>query len=43
MPISLKNAISTKGNHQGDPIYAQTTFPVVLDDRIVAERLADLQ
>ena len=35
LPIMLKNAISTKGNHQGDPIYAQTTFPVVLDDRIV--------
>jgi hypothetical protein len=35
LPISLKNAISTKGNHQGDPVYAQTTFPVVLNDQIV--------
>jgi hypothetical protein len=35
IPISLRNAISTKGNHQGDPVYAQTTFPVVVDDRIV--------
>ena len=35
LPISLKNAISTKSNRQGDPVYAQTTFPVVLNDRIV--------
>jgi len=35
IPISLRNAISTQGNHQGDPVYAQTTFPVVVDDRIV--------
>lgn len=35
IPISLKNAISTKGNRQGDPVYAQTTFPVVVNDRIV--------
>jgi hypothetical protein len=35
VPISLKNTISTKANHEGDPIYAQTTFPVVVNDRIV--------
>ena len=35
IPITLKNTISTKANHEGDPIYAQTTFPVVVDDRIV--------
>ena len=35
LPITLKNAISTKSSHLGDPIYAQTTFPVVLEDRIV--------
>ena len=35
IPISLKNTISTKANREGDPIYAQTTFPVVVDDRIV--------
>jgi hypothetical protein len=35
IPIALRNAISTKGNHEGDPVYAQTTFPVVIDDRIV--------
>lgn len=35
IPIELKNAISTKSNRQGDPVYARTTFPVVLNDRIV--------
>ncbi len=35
LPISLTNAISTKSNQQGDPVYAQTTFPVVLNGRIV--------
>lgn len=35
IPVALKNAISTKGNQQGDPVYAQTTFPVVLNERIV--------
>jgi type IV secretion system protein VirB10 len=35
IPVALKNAISTKGNHQGDPVYAETTFPVVIEDRIV--------
>lgn len=35
VPISLKNAISTKSNQQGDPVYAETTFPVVLNERIV--------
>lgn len=35
IPVALKNAISTKSNHVGDPIYAQSTFPVVVKDRIV--------
>lgn len=35
VPIELKNAISTKGNHEGDPIYARTTFPVVINDQIL--------
>ncbi|HJU09247.1 MAG TPA: hypothetical protein VJ728_00145 [Candidatus Binataceae bacterium] len=35
IPIALKNTISTKGNHEGDPIYAQSTFPVVINDRII--------
>jgi type IV secretion system protein VirB10 len=35
IPIALKNTISTKANHEGDPIYAQSTFPVVINDKIV--------
>lgn len=35
IPVMLKNTISTKSNHEGDPIYAQSTFPVAVDDRIV--------
>lgn len=35
IPIALKNTISTKGNREGDPIYAQSTFPVVVNDRII--------
>ena len=35
IPVSLKNAISTKSSQQGDPIYAETTFPVVVNDRIL--------
>jgi len=33
--IALKNTISTKSNREGDPIYAQSTFPVAVNDRIV--------
>jgi hypothetical protein len=35
VPIALVNAISTKGSHEGDPVYARTTFPVVLDENIL--------
>jgi hypothetical protein len=35
IPIALKNTISTKANHEGDPIYARSTFPVVVNDQIV--------
>lgn len=35
IPIALKNTISTKANHEGDPIYARSTFPVVVSDKIV--------
>jgi hypothetical protein len=35
IPIALKNTISTKSNHEGDPIYAQSTFPVVVNEHIV--------
>jgi len=35
VPIVLKHAISTKGSREGDAVYAETTFPVVLNDRVV--------
>jgi type IV secretion system protein VirB10 len=35
VPLSLAQAISTKNAREGDPVYAQTTFPFVLNDRIL--------
>jgi len=35
VPVVLKNTISTRANHEGDPVYAQTTFPVVVNDKIL--------
>ncbi len=35
VPLALKHAISTKSAREGDAVYAQTTFPVVLNDRIL--------
>jgi hypothetical protein len=35
IPVTILNAISTKTSREGDPIYTQTTFPVVVNDRIV--------
>ena len=35
VPLSLKQAISTKAAKVGDPVYAETAFPFVLNDRIV--------
>jgi type IV secretion system protein VirB10 len=35
VPLSLKQAISTKTAKEGDAVYAMTTFPVVLEDRIL--------
>ena len=35
IPLSLKQAISTKTAREGDPVYCETTFPFVLNDRIV--------
>jgi type IV secretory pathway VirB10-like protein len=29
VPIELKHAVSSKGTHEGDGVYAETTFPVV--------------
>src|SRR5438552_915159 len=35
VPLALKQAISTKNAHEGDAVYAETTFPVALENRIV--------
>jgi hypothetical protein len=35
VPLALKQTISTKTAKEGDPVYAQTTFPFALNDRIV--------
>ena len=35
VPLRLKQAISTKTAREGDAVYAETTFPVALDDRIL--------
>jgi hypothetical protein len=34
-PVELKHAISSKGTHEGDGVYAETTFPVVINGRVV--------
>jgi type IV secretion system protein VirB10 len=35
IPLSLKQAISTKNAHEGDTVYAETVFPYVVNDRVV--------
>jgi hypothetical protein len=35
IPVSLAQAISTKNAREGDAVYAQTSFPFVLNDRIL--------
>lgn len=35
VPIALKHAISTKSSREGESVYAETTFPVVLNDRVL--------
>jgi hypothetical protein len=35
IPLELKHAISTKGTQEGAAVYAQTTFPFALNDRIL--------
>ena len=35
IPLALKQAISTKNAREGDPVYAATTFPFVLNDRVL--------
>jgi len=35
VPVALKHAISTKSTREGDAVYAETTFPVVVSDRVL--------
>lgn len=35
VPLSLQQAISTKNAREGDPVYASTVFPFVLNDHIL--------
>jgi hypothetical protein len=35
VPLSLKQAISTKTARDGDPVYAETAFPFVVNDKVV--------
>jgi hypothetical protein len=35
VPLALKQAISTKSAKEGDPVYAETTFPFVVDNHII--------
>lgn len=35
VPVALKHAISTKSAKEGDSVYAETTFPVVANERVL--------
>src|SRR5579864_6464777 len=35
LPLSLKQAISTRNAREGDAVYAETAFPFVINDRIL--------
>jgi hypothetical protein len=35
IPLSLKQAISTKNAREGDAVYAETAFPFVLNERVI--------
>ena len=35
IPLSLKQAISTKNAREGDAVYAETVFPFVINERVV--------
>jgi type IV secretion system protein VirB10 len=43
IPLSLKQAISTKNAREGDAVYAETAFPFVVDDRVVVPAGAYIQ
>ncbi|MBS1849813.1 MAG: hypothetical protein JST79_02790 [Acidobacteria bacterium] len=35
VPVALKHALSTKSAREGDAVYAETTFPVVVNERVL--------
>ena len=35
LPVALKHAVSSKGTREGDGVYAETTFPVVANGRVL--------
>src|ERR1700731_4602710 len=35
IPLSLKQAISTKNAREGDSVYAETAFPFVVNERVI--------
>ena len=35
IPLTLKQGITTKNAHVGDPVYAQTSIPIAMNDHIV--------
>jgi hypothetical protein len=35
VPVELKHAVSSKGTREGDGVYAETTFPVVANGRVL--------
>ena len=35
IPLSLKQAISTKNAREGDAVYAETVFPFIVDNRVI--------
>ncbi len=35
IPVSLRQAISTRNARAGDPIYGQTNFPIVVDEEVM--------
>jgi hypothetical protein len=43
IPLSLKQAISTKNAREGDAVYAETAFPFVLNNRVVVPAGAFIQ
>jgi hypothetical protein len=38
IPLSLRNAINTKHSNEGDRVYLDTIYPIVVDNRIVIPR-----